>query len=274
MPFDEDQYQWEEVPSGDQKPKKQLPAWIKWAGIGFISLILVIGLVFLVKGMMNRFAQDEKIEEMVVQVSRAEAECLNAQDTEKCISAVAFRLASDHGDSDYCVDISDTVERDECFLTASIVSLDADGCAEVDDIALRTQCEDAILAQTIDDGYGIEACAGFSDEDDRSNCESSYILDAMLMDDCIDRGVDQGICDYGQIIVTAVANQNPDLCDDISDEEYYGTCLEMITVVDRDQDGLTEDQENRYGTDDRNPDTDGDGFTDKQEIDSGYDPLS
>ena len=36
---------------------------------------------------------------------------------------------------------------------------------------------------------------------------------------------------------------------------------------------LTEDEEEFHGTDDRNPDTDGDGYTDKDEIDGGYNPL-
>jgi len=42
---------------------------------------------------------------------------------------------------------------------------------------------------------------------------------------------------------------------------------------DQDQDGLSNGQELAHDTNPYNQDTDGDGFTDKQEVDSGYDPL-
>ncbi len=42
---------------------------------------------------------------------------------------------------------------------------------------------------------------------------------------------------------------------------------------DRDQDGLTDEEEFMYGTDINNPDSDGDGYRDGVEVESGYDPL-
>lgn len=43
--------------------------------------------------------------------------------------------------------------------------------------------------------------------------------------------------------------------------------------LDTDHDGLTDVQEQLYGTDPTNPDTDGDGFPDGQEVAAGYSPL-
>ena len=43
--------------------------------------------------------------------------------------------------------------------------------------------------------------------------------------------------------------------------------------LDYDQDGLTDQEEKMLGTDPRNPDTDGDGYTDGKEVQSGYNPL-
>jgi len=42
---------------------------------------------------------------------------------------------------------------------------------------------------------------------------------------------------------------------------------------DRDQDGLMDEEEYMYGTDINNPDSDGDGYRDGVEVESGYDPL-
>lgn len=46
------------------------------------------------------------------------------------------------------------------------------------------------------------------------------------------------------------------------------------TSVDTDHDGLTDAQERVYGTDPHNPDTDGDGYKDGEEVKNGYSPLS
>jgi hypothetical protein len=43
--------------------------------------------------------------------------------------------------------------------------------------------------------------------------------------------------------------------------------------LDSDQDGLTDQEERMIGTDPNNPDTDGDGYSDGKEVESGYSPL-
>ncbi len=274
MAFDEQQYDWQEVPVEGNQPKRSLPSWIKWVGVGVLGVILVFAAIFLIRGMMNYFAQNERMEEVAQEMTNAENECLDAQDQEKCIARVAFRLASDYGDGDYCIEIVDEGERDDCFAIAALVALEVEGCREIVHGALRTECEDAVLSQTIQVGDGLEACAGFSSEQDRLNCEDSWIFASILSGECPNDDISQQVCDDGASIMAAIVNENPDLCDAIRDEDFFNACIELVTTVDRDQDGLTEDEEEFYGTDDRNPDTDGDGFTDKEEIDGGYNPLA
>ena len=48
--------------------------------------------------------------------------------------------------------------------------------------------------------------------------------------------------------------------------------LELAEVDDPDFDGLEGYDEAQYGTDPRNPDTDGDGFKDGDEVEAGYNP--
>lgn len=48
---------------------------------------------------------------------------------------------------------------------------------------------------------------------------------------------------------------------------------EEVSSQDSDNDGLTDLEEQKYGTDINNPDTDGDGFLDGDEIKKGYNPL-
>ncbi|HAU66684.1 TPA: calcium-binding protein [Candidatus Uhrbacteria bacterium] len=45
------------------------------------------------------------------------------------------------------------------------------------------------------------------------------------------------------------------------------------TQKDVDQDGLTDSEEQTYGSDPQNPDSDGDGYLDGAEVSSGYNPV-
>jgi hypothetical protein len=49
--------------------------------------------------------------------------------------------------------------------------------------------------------------------------------------------------------------------------------IKNLTVLDSDNDGLTDQDERLYNTDPYNEDTDNDGYLDGQEVASGYDPL-
>ncbi|MEO2128358.1 MAG: hypothetical protein ABGW91_09350, partial [Christiangramia sp.] len=56
--------------------------------------------------------------------------------------------------------------------------------------------------------------------------------------------------------------------------DIYNTQIITSSCRDQDGDGLTDDQENNdYGTDPTNPDTDGDGINDGDEVTDGSDPL-
>ncbi len=48
---------------------------------------------------------------------------------------------------------------------------------------------------------------------------------------------------------------------------------ECNIIIDTDNDGLSDEDEIIYGTDINNPDTDGDGYLDGEEVESGYNPL-
>ena len=76
--------------------------------------------------------------------------------------------------------------------------------------------------------------------------------------------VDQIICPDGSRI-----NRIPPDCkfpDCPNQEEEY-------VNIDPDNDGLTNTDEEFYGTDPLNPDSDGDGYTDGAEVENGYNPL-
>jgi len=63
-----------------------------------------------------------------------------------------------------------------------------------------------------------------------------------------------------------------DVCD--SKDDRPEDVVEPGPGVDTDSDGLTDVEEDLYGTDDRNPDSDGDSFLDGNEVFHRYSPLS
>lgn len=50
-------------------------------------------------------------------------------------------------------------------------------------------------------------------------------------------------------------------------------CQNEIKNIDSDNDGLTDQEEGKYGTDPNNSDSDGDGYMDGEEVKAGYNPL-
>ncbi len=68
-----------------------------------------------------------------------------------------------------------------------------------------------------------------------------------------------------------VGKQTPELQEKNSEEKMNFNIKQ--SKIDSDNDGLTDDEERIYGTDINNPDTDGDGYLDGQEVKNGYNPL-
>ena len=57
-------------------------------------------------------------------------------------------------------------------------------------------------------------------------------------------------------------------------ENFMKAFIGTISVrLDEDRDGIYTDEEEALGTDPKLIDTDGDGFSDKEEVDNGYNPL-
>jgi hypothetical protein len=71
--------------------------------------------------------------------------------------------------------------------------------------------------------------------------------------------------------VYAVADPGGAVAD--SDRSNNTNLVQMATILDSDNDGLTDAEEYRYGTDPHNPDTDGDGISDGDEVRMGRNPL-
>jgi hypothetical protein len=92
---------------------------------------------------------------------------------------------------------------------------------------------------------------------------------------CQDTEVDKTFCERQLALQEAMVNHDLETC--LALGENKQTCEERLTILstsffDQDQDGLSSQEEELLGTSDREEDTDHDGFTDRQEVEAGYNP--
>lgn len=266
--------QWVPVPTPgvpEPKIKKPLPSWARavivflmtLAGIGLI-ILFIWGVFFAGRTRQAVVAENE--------FASAVADCReNAQDVDACIANVAMRLAQENGDESFCKDYEGDA-FDDCVMLAAINGGDTRVCNDIKNDDKKVSCTNAVLAVTLE-ATTPDECKAYTDVALQTRCTDSVIRQAWLDGDCDVDGVTEELCSDGAVIRQAKAERNPALCNQI-DGESFDICIELVGNEDLDLDGVPADDERIYGTSDTNPDTDGDGYDDKTEIDNGFDPIN
>ncbi|MFA6130859.1 MAG: hypothetical protein WC730_01185 [Patescibacteria group bacterium] len=175
---------------------------------------------------------------------------------------------------------------------AEVCTLGEAGCSTI--AALETSDIDSCASLSGDEKINCEDLAYLSksqDEDDESWCKK--IKSEILATSCEDNFAAQ---ESLLRIEDASLTGNPLDCEALENTDDQVNCLDVIASIDEDEDGLTRQDEyaagtldtdwdadndglndgeevSIHGTDPREIDTDGDGFSDFVEVQSGYDPL-
>jgi hypothetical protein len=110
---------------------------------------------------------------------------------------------------------------------------------------------------------------GFSEVDASGNCPGGYKSSKL---DCETSVV---WCEASASSTEMQVSTSSDAQEIASSTPDVATSSESVNqsqAKDSDSDGLSDDEEAKYGTDANNPDTDGDGFQDGYEVENGYNP--
>jgi len=205
-------------------------------------------------------------------MARDIAECQNGEDPNACEQRVKTKIAREMGEILVCEGLDQKLYIN-CVSLIAVENLEVRACEALEGESVNT-CKDAVylrLAQNKKD-YGI--CEKILDDDKRSSCEKILLSTVIKNDDCVFYGLDSIICNEGQKLQAIVEDGDYIECAELSTDKLIADCHEMFTVIDRDGDGLLDMYEvDRFGTDPRNPDTDGDGYSDFDEVNNGFDPL-
>lgn len=292
--FDPSQTQWyNATPEPEETKKPNLKKWGIIAVSAFGGLIVIVLIVFLVRNLLEPTLTAKKVVEQTV--TTAEAQCQDARDVAKCLAGVPSNLAQATGDGVYCKGLVNE-DRDSCLGLAALTSKDAKICDEISDQAKKTSCQDAMIALSMTSSSGFGVCAGFNDVKTRTECEAGWKLKAMMKGSC-ESPLTAEECTNGGYLKSAIDTRNPVLCNQLTNADLVLTCRELVGSGDIDLDGISADEEKFRGTSDTNsdsdadglsdfeeintyktdpaaPDTDRDGYNDGAEVKAGYDPLN
>lgn len=237
-------------------------------GAVVMALAIIIAAVFVVRSR----SQQVQVQELVTQVESLVEGCDMSDDPDACRFTIAEEQAGRIGAVEIC-EVLEGEAYDDCVWTTARSWMQEDFCKDIVDKDTEVRCWNEVVQmiarETADRSYCEKlkgdvyeaSCLAYltAGEVTTENCESYY--DAMT---CADLSVTE----------RAVAARNPDLCEEIVDENAYEECVDSVRVTDRDLDGLEEVYEIELGTSDLSSDSDGDGLSDFQEVkEFGTDPL-
>lgn len=196
-----------------------------------------------------------------------EAVCDVSEDSEACLVLKTKERAITEKKSERC-DVLTEEDKDDCFWSVARVTEDASVCEKMLNKDWSLSCTNelhAFAAITASDGA---LCDKIADEQMKISCKS--IITTTSAQVCVESDED---CLFTRVLTAANQAQDAEVCD-VLDPKRSAECRVRVTVDDPDFDGIDSTQEIvLYGTDPRNPDTDGDGYLDGQEVNAGYDPL-
>jgi hypothetical protein len=186
-------------------------------------------------------------------------------------------------------------ERDDCLWSLAREQEDAEWCKEITEEATQGSCTDEIHQRLAIKFQDADHCWEMQDREKAEVCART-IEERQVTEENCEAYFSQEICVDRLTIERAVAAKNPDICAEVTDVSLLEDCIESVGIADRDLDGLDEAREKEMGSSDTdkdsdddgledaeevfeyktNPvvaDTDKDGYTDGQEVQSGYNPL-
>jgi len=138
--------------------------------------------------------------------------------------------------------------------------------------AEKQSCSDSATLVKATAGKSYTACDSIFDATLIASCRATLSSIAARVGDCAGYGVPAEFCDAQKLLDAAIATGDPASCDALITDAKAG-CHDIFNATDADKDGLTLAEEHTLGTSDQNPDTDGDGYNDGDEVLSGHDPL-
>lgn len=173
------------------------------------------------------------------------------------------------GDYQRCPELGVGFRVADCWSQLAYSLNDKEICEQITDENFRKNCLDSLIPLS----GNFSDCQQLAAESQKDYCYKKIVGEMASVDDCnsLPAG-DRNLC--GEIFITqrAVQESDYDLCKTIPTSAGQQNCLNLLPK-DSDGDKLSDYAEKHFfGTDPGNPDTDGDGHLDGDEVRAGYNP--
>lgn len=211
-----------------------------------------------------------KVDQANAIISNAVASCATEKDPQACEDRARSDAARTTGQSSICSNL-DGKALMNCVTLIAMDTADHSVCAMLSGEDEVT-CTDAATLREANKKNDYSLCANIANVEKKAACQSQLLHVVIAANECEKYNIDSATCDYPAKLDAVIAAGNPSGCTQFDDSRKAG-CGDMFTSLDQDADGLSLLEEYKLGTSDVKADTDGDGYTDAQEVASGHDPL-
>ena len=171
-----------------------------------------------------------------------ESDVWSQEDNNRAKDVEVYNMALEQKNLSSCEEIKDLYTRDLCFERVAVSLSNQStilGCQNIENNEEKEMCNFTVYKTKAIQEKSIEPC-------------NKLILENLIKR-CIEQVESSNFC---------------------ADEECYEEFYQSLKGVDSDKDGLLDlDEMYIYQSDPENPDTDGDGYSDGDEIKNGYNPL-
>ena len=240
-------------------------------GAAAVAVALVIAALLVVRFWQSNNVNKQQVQGLINQTAAAMTrDCATAFDPSSCQQGKVNQALQTTAVPEVCALLSGE-GRDDCLWGLAKQQSDPELCEMIEKADWQKLCLDALQKEKAVAANNPSFCQKIVTAETKASCLSALSVPVTAAN-CASSGHEAAFCAAVAVTEQAVKDKNPDLCDNIQDEAQQEGCYDMVGVGDRDHDGLDASLEKFYGTDDNNPDTDGDGFEDGAEVRGGYNP--
>jgi len=246
------------------------PQGLNWRPIaliggGVLIVLVAIGVVARLTDPSNSVALQQLVDK---QVTTIKTTCADMPDPEACEAGKILNSVELSGQAALCEELAQGQQRDDCFFLVAQSESDTTLCKQIEQAATKTLCLDTVYRDLAD--IDITYCDKLSTQAKSDGCRRT--LNPLTLEECQSSKSASSECQFLSISTQAQQQQDANICDRLETQDAEN-CRELVLTDDPDYDGLSTDRErNKYGTDPYNSDTDGDGYSDGDEVKSGYNP--
>lgn len=215
----------------------------------------------------------------------------NSQVLNDKTSNEVYDLANTENNEEYCVYMEDQYTKDLCYESIALNKSDAGICSEIKDDNIRLSCNNGTTINKANEENNILLCGELEDKKKQQSCFERLFNENISLQDCEKievKKIKQEINIVDEFNLNqhcrdmvnyreAESSRDIKKCQSIYLNPLKAACLSKLMSIpldsDSDKDGLSFLDEIINNTDPEIVDTDGDGFTDGDEVKNGYSPT-